>query len=82
MIQNMKSFYKTLGSNTRLVVRSSLITCFWLIVFAIAANYAVGTGIHYELLLEIDGILSAVRSVIFIGLVGTLILHKLELVEN
>lgn len=81
MIQNMKSFYKTLGSNTKLVVRSTLITCFWLIIFAITANYAVGTGIHYELLLEIDGILSATRSVIFIGLIGTLLLHKLELAE-
>lgn len=77
-IKNIKSFYKTLGSNTKLVIRISLITFFWLIIFAIAANYAVESRIHYELLLEIDGILSAAKSIIFIGLFGALFLHKLE----
>lgn len=77
-IKSIKSFYKKLGSNTKFIIRITSIAYICLVIAAIGANYAVGTDIHYELLSEIDGILSAAKSVIFIGFFGAVVFHKIE----
>lgn len=71
-LKNIKNFYRTLGSNTRLMIRITLISVICLTLTAIYAYTATDNPSHYELLRISDDLLEVTKSVAIIGLVGTL----------
>ena len=77
-IKNIKCFYKTLGSNTKLMIRTTLITVTTLILTAIYAYTATHTPMHYELLKISDDLLECTKSVATTGFIWILILSYLE----
>ncbi len=77
-LQNIKNFYKTLGSNTKLMIRITFITVICLLLAAIYAYTATHTPFHFELLKISDDLLECTKSVAVIGFTGTLILNGLE----
>lgn len=77
-LKDIKNFYRTLGSNTRLMIRITFISVICLTLTAIYAYTATDNPFHYELLRISDDLLEVTKSVAVIGLLGTLIFSYLE----
>ena len=77
-IKNMRTFYKTLGSNTRLAIRITLISIFTLLCISIYTYTATHNPFYYEILSISYDLLSVIKRVAAIGFVGTMILFGLE----
>lgn len=74
----MRLFYKELGSNTRFMVRVTLITIFTLLGVAIYTYTATSHPLYYEFLSICDELLSTARSVAVVGFAGVLGVYALE----
>ncbi len=77
-IKNVKTFYRSLGSNTKLIIRITLICVITLILMSVYAYTATHSPFHYELLLICDDLLEVTKSVAVVGLLGTLMFSYLE----
>ncbi len=77
-LSNIINFYKTLGSNTRLVIKTTLILFTTFFFLGSFANYADFIPFHYELLLISDELLATARAFLSIGLIGAFIFNHLE----
>ena len=74
-INNIRKLYKTLSTNTKHIIRITLITTLTLVVFSVIAY----TSNNFELIKICDDILEAAKSVMFIGFIGALFfeyIHK------
>lgn len=70
--------YRSLGSNTRLIIRITLILFFTLILASAYTLTATHAENHYELLLLTDGLVESAKSVSGIGFIGMLIVGVAE----
>ena len=77
-IKNIRSFYRTLGTNTRLAVRISFITVTCTLLTAIYAYTATDNPHYYNLLSISDDLLELTRTFAFIGFTGTLVVGYAE----
>lgn len=77
-IKNLNSFYKKLGNKTQLIIKTSLILYLSLLSVALLSHFAIGLPQQYELLLLSDDLISASKSIAFIGLLGAIIFHNIE----
>ncbi len=81
MIQQMKKlhgFYRTLGTNTRLVIRVTFISIITLLVISVYTYTSTNNPFYYEFLTICDELLNVTRSVAVVGFVGTLLFGYLE----
>lgn len=80
MIKIKKAYadYLSLGSNTRLIIRLTLILFYSLFFACIYSLTATHSENHYELLLLSDSLLEAAKSVCGIGFIGMLIVGVAE----
>lgn len=81
-IKNIRLFYKGLGSNTRLVIRVTLITVFTLLCTAIFTYSSTDHPLYYEFLSTCDELLNVTKSVAAVGFVGALGINCLEANER
>ena len=77
-IENMKKTYRTLGSNTRFMIRISFISVIVLLLSAIYAYTATHSENHYELLKIADDLLECSKSVAITGFAGVLVVSYME----
>lgn len=77
-IKNMKLFYKTLGSNTRLAIRMTIISISTLLCISIYTYTATHNPFYYEILSISYDLLNVIKSVAAVGFIGTMILFGLE----
>ncbi|MBQ8183689.1 MAG: hypothetical protein IJ025_07330 [Clostridia bacterium] len=77
-IKNIRAFYRTLGSNTRLVIRISFITVICTILTAIYTYTATDNSNYYTLLTISDDLLELARSFTFVGFISTLAVGYIE----
>ena len=77
-LNDIKKFYKTLGSNTRLMIRISVISVTVLIIMAIYSYTATYNENYYELLKIADDLLECTKSVAVTGFMGVLMCSYLE----
>lgn len=74
----MRIFYKCLGSNTRFMIRVTLITILTLLCTAIYTYTATSHPLYYEFLSMCDELLSTARSVAAVGFLGVPGVYALE----
>lgn len=74
----MRAFYKTLGSNTRLVIRITIITVICTILAAIYAYTATHSPNYFNLLRISDDLLELTRSFALLGFATTLVVDYKE----
>lgn len=77
-IKNIREFYRTLGSNTRLVIRISIITISCTLLAAIYAYTATHSPNYFNLLRISDDLLELTRALAFLGFACTLIVGYAE----
>ncbi len=77
-LRNINSFYKQLGSKTQLIIKTTIILYLSLLSIVLISHFGVGLPNQYDLLLLSEDLIKASRSIIFIGLLGTLIFNKIE----
>lgn len=77
-IRNLNSFYKQLGRKTQLIIKTTVISCLSLLSIVLISHFGVGLPNQYDLLLLSEDLIKAARSIIFIGLFGTLIFNNIE----
>ncbi|MGN1317110.1 MAG: hypothetical protein ACI4VW_08650 [Acutalibacteraceae bacterium] len=77
-MSNMIDFYKTLGPNTRRIIKSALTVSFILVFLGVFSNYAYFLPCQYEFLLISDQLLITSRTFLVIGFVGALVFNYLE----
>lgn len=70
--------YRSLGSNTRLIIRITMILFFTLIFASAYTLTATHSENHYELLLLTDSLIEGAKSVSGIGFIGMLIVGVTE----
>ena len=73
-INNIRDFYKTLNSNTKHTIKTTLIGTISLIFIAVAAY----TSGQYEFVKICDDILEAAKSVMVIGFIGALFFEYID----
>ncbi len=65
--------YRKLGSNTRLIIRITIILFYTLLFTAVYTLTATHSKIHYELLLLTDPLIECAKSVCGIGFLGIVV---------
>lgn len=78
ILNKMIDFYKTLGPNTRRIIKSALTLSFVLMFLGVFSNYAYFLPCQYEFLLISDQLLVTSRTFLVIGFVGALVFNYLE----
>lgn len=71
--KNIRAFYRTWGTNTRLVIRITLITVVCTLLASVYAYTATFSPNHFDLLRISDDLLEMAKSVAGIGFIGTLV---------
>ncbi len=77
-IKTLNTFYKQLGTKTQLIIKVSLILYLSLLFIVLFSYFAAGLPQQYELLLLSDDLISASKTIAFIGLLGTIFFHNIE----
>jgi hypothetical protein len=78
MIKNINGFYNKLKTNTRLIIRISMITFFCAIFGAMYSHTAIHMENYYALLILSEDLLSVAKSTIGVGFISTLVAGSLE----
>ena len=76
--KNMRAVYQKLGSNTKLVIRITLICVITLLSLAIYTYTASDNPLYYEFLTICDELLNVTKSIAIIGFIGTLAFGYIE----
>ncbi len=77
-IKNVRTFYQSLGSYTRLAIRITFICILTLLCVAVYTYTATSNPFYYEFLSICDDLLSVTKSVGVVGFVGTMIFAYIE----
>ncbi len=77
-IRNLNSFYKQLGSKTQLIIKTTIILYLSLLSIVFISHFGIGLPNQYDLLLLSEDLIKASRSIVFIGLFGTLLFNSIE----
>ncbi len=77
-IKNMRQFYRTLGSNTRLAIRITFISILTLLCIAVYTHTATSNPFYYEFLSICNDLLSVTKSVAVVGFLGTITVFGIE----
>ncbi len=72
MIKNLHEIYNKLNTNTKLILRITMITFFCSIIGAMYSHTATHMDNYYRLLIISEDLLNVAKSTIGIGFIGTL----------